>query len=94
MLWASDGILVNSVSPGIIATEGWTQYIVNKASESGRNIIEVTEEESARASSNVPLNRLGTAEEVAKCVGFLAGEDNTFITGENIIIDGGKYRAI
>ena len=94
MLWASDGILVNSISPGIIETEGWHQYIVDKAAESNQAVEQVSREEYDRAASNVPLDRLGTAKEVASCVAFLAGEESTYITGSNLVVDGGKFRAI
>ena len=94
MVWAEDGILVNAISPGIIETEGWQEYIVHKSLESGEHINDVTKQESERASSNVPLKRMGTVDEVARCVDFLVSDVNSYITGTNLIIDGGKYRAI
>ena len=39
--------------------------------------------------TQIPLKRMGTAEEIAKAVYFLAGEDNTYITGQVLNIDGG-----
>ena len=39
--------------------------------------------------NQIPLKRMGTAEEIAKAVYFLAGEDNTYITGQVLNIDGG-----
>ena len=40
----------------------------------------------------VPAKRVGTAEEIAKFVAWLAGPDNTYISGQNIAIDGGFTR--
>lgn len=94
MVWADDGIKVNAISPGIIETEGWQSYISGKAKQENRKLSDVYEEENARAVSNVPLKRLGLPEEVAECVRYLASPESDYITGENIVIDGGKHRAI
>jgi 3-oxoacyl-[acyl-carrier protein] reductase len=72
---AHHNILVNAVSPGFIDTE-LTRRVLG---DSG--IIEMTK--------RVPLNRLGTAKDVSNVVLFLASELNQFITGENMVIDGG-----
>ena len=68
-------ILVNAVSPGFIDTELTRKILGNNG------IKEVLE--------SVPLNRLAAAEEVARLVVFLSGNQNSYITGQNIIIDGG-----
>ena len=39
--------------------------------------------------SQIPLKRMGTADEIANTVYFLGGEDNTYITGQVINVDGG-----
>ena len=39
--------------------------------------------------SQIPLKRMGTAEEIANTVYFLGGDDNTYITGQVINVDGG-----
>lgn len=39
--------------------------------------------------AQIPLKRMGSAEEVANTVYFLAGEENTYITGQVINVDGG-----
>ncbi|MDH4467882.1 MAG: SDR family NAD(P)-dependent oxidoreductase [Bacteriovoracaceae bacterium] len=72
---ASKNILVNALSPGFIDTE-LTMSILG---ESG--IKEMV--------SKVPLGKLGDPLSVAKLALFLASNENTFITGQNIIIDGG-----
>jgi NAD(P)-dependent dehydrogenase (short-subunit alcohol dehydrogenase family) len=71
---AEKGIRAICVSPGPIDTN----MIDNLSSEQKQELI-----------NSVPLKRLGTAEEVANLVYFLGKEDAGFISGVNIIIDGG-----
>lgn len=71
---ATRNILANCVAPGFIATD-MTSVLNEKVKE---NI-----------SAQIPLKRMGTAEEIANAVYFLGGEDNTYITGQILNIDGG-----
>jgi NAD(P)-dependent dehydrogenase (short-subunit alcohol dehydrogenase family) len=75
---ACDGVLVNSVAPGFIDTE------------LTRNILGV--EGMQKLALQVPIKRVGTTEEIAEFVVWLAGLDNTYISGQNIAIDGGFTR--
>mgnify|MGYP001615757540 CR=1 FL=1 len=68
-------ILVNSVSPGFITTD-LTKNILGKR-------------EMTRLKSSIPLGRLGAPEDVAGIVLFLSSDMNSYITGQNIIVDGG-----
>ena len=68
-------ILVNAVSPGFTMTE-LTQSTLSK-------------EEIKEISGQVPINRFAQPEEISKVVIFLASDLNTYITGQNIIVDGG-----
>lgn len=68
-------ILVNSVSPGFILTD-LTRKILSDS--------EIKELE-----TKVPLGRFGHPDEISKVVLFLASDLNTYITGQNIIVDGG-----
>lgn len=68
------GIRVNAVAPGVIDTA-----LTESLSEQVR----------ADSVRNTPLGRLGAADEVAKAVRFLAGEDSSFITGQVLGVDGG-----
>lgn len=74
---ASRKIRVNSVSPGPVATE-----IMNKLGLDKR-----VEEQMI---GNIPLARFGKASEVADLITFLSGENASFITGANFLIDGGQ----
>ncbi len=72
---APSGITVNCVAPGCIMTD----MLTNDLSE---ETISVLAEET-------PLGRIGTPDDVAKAVAFLAGENSDFITGQVIGVDGG-----
>lgn len=71
---ASRNILVNAVAPGFIETN-MTDVLKDEIKES--------------LVKQIPLNRMGTAEDVANVVKFLASEDSSYITGQVINIDGG-----
>ncbi len=71
---ASRGICVNAVAPGFIDTE-MTQALPEKAREAGV--------------AAVPMGRMGTVEDIAEMVAFLAGEKSNYITGQVICVDGG-----
>ncbi len=74
----ADGILANCVSPGFIDTE-LTRSILGDA-----GIAELV--------ARVPLGRLGKPEEIASFVAWLVGPENTYISGQNIAVDGGFTR--
>jgi NAD(P)-dependent dehydrogenase (short-subunit alcohol dehydrogenase family) len=75
---SAHGILANSIAPGFIDTE-LTRRVLD---DNGiRRLLE-----------NVPAGRLGKPEEIARLVLFLSSEDNTYLTGQNIAIDGGFSR--
>ena len=71
----SSGILVNAVSPGFIMTDLTAQSL--------------SAEEQQKLANDVPLNRFGQPEEIAQLVLFLSSDLNTYITGQNIVADGG-----
>ena len=71
---ASRNITANAVAPGFIQTD-----MTNVLKDEIKEAIE----------STIPLKRLGTAEDVAKVVKFLASDDSNYITGQVINVDGG-----
>lgn len=71
---ASRNITANAVAPGFIKTD-----MTNVLKDEIKEAIEET----------IPLKRLGTAEDVAKVVKFLASDDSNYITGQVINVDGG-----
>ena len=68
------GVRVNCVTPGVIDTDMNAQ---------------LTDDDRAALSDETPLGRIGSAEEVAKTILFLCGEDASFITGQIIGVSGG-----
>ena len=82
---AADNIRCNSVHPGIIATPIWDK-IPTGAAGNGRNApIDPRE----RAAISVPLPRVGEAQDIANGVLFLCSEAGNYITGQELVIDGG-----
>jgi acetoacetyl-CoA reductase len=75
---AGKGITANVIAPGYIDTE---------------MVQAVPPEVLAKIVGAIPVGRLGKAEEIARCVSFLASDDNGFITGSTITINGGQYIA-
>lgn len=73
---AAKGVTVNTVSPGYVATE------MVKAMDQ-RVLDSIV--------SQVPIKRLAEPEEVARCVSFLADDKSEYITGTNLMINGGQY---
>lgn len=75
---SANGIIANSIAPGFIDTE-LTRRVLGKAGVDS-------------LASSVPIRRLGQVDEVARLVLWLASEENTFLAGQNIAIDGGFSR--
>ena len=73
---ARNGVTVNTISPGYIATD---------------MVMAVPEEVRAKIVADIPTGRLGTPEEIAYGVGFLADEQASWITGSNLDINGGHH---
>ena len=74
--YAKDGIRCNSVHPGPIDTEmGHTAVPPDQLEE--------------RLYQRIPMGRFGTAEEVANVILFLASDESSFVTGSEVVVDGG-----
>jgi 3-oxoacyl-[acyl-carrier protein] reductase len=73
---ASRNITVNIISPGFIDTD-----MTKK----------LKEEQKSALISSIPLGRMGSAAELANVVKFIASEEASYITGENINVNGGLY---
>jgi NAD(P)-dependent dehydrogenase (short-subunit alcohol dehydrogenase family) len=82
--WTTDlkdrRIRVNAVSPGPIETPGLHDLLASSAAG---------EERLKMLSNSVPLGRLGTSDEIAKAVVFLASDDSSYVTGTELFVDGG-----
>jgi NAD(P)-dependent dehydrogenase (short-subunit alcohol dehydrogenase family) len=77
--WASKGVRVNAVAPGLVDTEMWGPTFERLGEDAvRRNFVK-----------SVPLGRWGTAGEIADVVCFLASDKATYVTGQVIRVDGG-----
>lgn len=82
--WTTDlkdrRIRVNAVSPGFTDTPGLSELIAS--SDIGQQRLKMV-------SAAVPAGRMGTPDEIAKAVVFLASDDSSYITGTELFVDGG-----
>jgi NAD(P)-dependent dehydrogenase (short-subunit alcohol dehydrogenase family) len=88
---APDGIRVNAVCPGVVRNQRWETRLAAMAAARG---IGPDEAADLLARENVPLGRLGTAEDVAPLVVFLASPVTGYITGVSVEVDGGLGRCV
>lgn len=87
---AKDDILVNTIGPGRIQTkrvEELDQVTADKKGQSKKDVQDAN-------LSAIPMGRYGKPEEFAKVATFLVSGANTYLTGQNILVDGGKVKAI
>lgn len=73
--FAHAGVLTNTVSPGPIDTD-MTRTRLN-------------DDDRAEFARHIPVGRIGSVDEVARLVAWLASDENTYVTGQNIAVDGG-----
>ena len=73
---ASRNVTVNVVAPGLIATD------MTKA---------ITDHAKGDWASQIPMGRMGTPEDIAAAVGFLASDEASYITGQVLAVNGGMY---
>ncbi len=83
LAWGARGARVNTISPGVISTPMGQQEL---ASESGAGMRAMVE--------GSGTGRLGTPSDIAAAAAFLVGPDATFITGTDLLVDGGTIAAI
>lgn len=84
---APDGIRVVAISPGNVRTPG--------ADEAREKIVDYLGMESEGDwADEVPLGRIGQTEDIAEAVGFLVSRRASWITGSNLVIDGGKSASL
>lgn len=83
--WSTDlkgrKIRVNTIVPGVIPTTAY-QTELGLSSEQ-------VEQFTAQMSTQIPLGRPGTTDEIAKAVVFLASDDSSYVTGIELVVDGG-----
>ncbi|WP_340002337.1 SDR family NAD(P)-dependent oxidoreductase [Oceanobacillus sp. FSL K6-0127] len=73
---ATDGITVNCVAPGLVNTEIWKS---------------LPEEDARKVIDGIPVGRPGETDEIASTIAFLVSDEASYITGEDIDINGGSH---
>ncbi|SFT32243.1 acetoacetyl-CoA reductase [Actinopolyspora lacussalsi subsp. righensis] len=73
-------IRVNSLIPGMIDTEDMRMRVQNAPAEHRESMF-----------TSIPQERIGTPEEMADALEFLAGDESRYITGQKLIVDGGQF---
>jgi 3-oxoacyl-[acyl-carrier protein] reductase len=81
------GVTVNNLLPGIVDSEAQREHVRALAAETGAEFDAVWQ---ARAAAN-PARRFGRPEEIGAAFAFLCSAHAGFITGQNLLVDGGSY---
>ena len=85
---APDGITVNTVCPGYTRTERVESILDSQSNATGKTKDEIE----AIIASNIPMKRVGEAEDLSGLITFLASEKANYMTGLAIQVDGGSAR--
>jgi NAD(P)-dependent dehydrogenase (short-subunit alcohol dehydrogenase family) len=81
--WGSRGARINTISPGVISTSMGQQELDGASGEQMRGMIAMS-----------GMGRIGTPDDIADAAGFLLGPGASFITGTDLLVDGGVIAAI
>ncbi len=87
---AADGVTVNGILPGLMDTGALQRVIRDRMKRTGRTEAEVR----ADMAAGIPIQRLGLAEDFGPLCAFLASPLASYITGQNICIDGGLTKNV
>ena len=79
--WGPDGIRVNALSPGLVHTDG-------------SNVVFADPEVKALRASKIPLRRVADPDDMAKVVSFIVGPDAAYLSGADIVVDGGLVNTL
>ena len=87
---AKDNITVNLVLPGRIMTDRFREHQTDRAKRNGVTL----EKQMEMSSADIPMGRIGTPEEFAAMVVFLASARASYVTGTAVQVDGGLIRSV
>jgi 3-oxoacyl-[acyl-carrier protein] reductase len=91
---AQDGILVNAIGIGAVATDNWANNMIPALRKSRAELSSLSDDEvlSRISAELTPIGRAGTPEEIAAIAAFLCSNRNGFVTGDTIEASGGADR--
>jgi len=84
---AKDGVTINNLLPGRFLTDRLKQTIGAASKKEGAEL----EAEFAKQAATIPAGRFGTAEEFGQVCAFLCSVQAAYMTGQNVLLDGGNY---
>ncbi|MCD8517058.1 MAG: SDR family oxidoreductase [Burkholderiaceae bacterium] len=87
---ASHNVTINNLLPGKFDTDRLRNNTAKKANLNGRTV----DEELAYQAQNIPAGRIGVPAEFGHACAFLCSAHAGYITGQNLVIDGGAYRGV
>jgi 3-oxoacyl-[acyl-carrier protein] reductase len=87
---ASSGVTINAVLPGVHDTDRVRQTARNRAAAEGMTFDQAMD---AQRATN-PMRAMGTSEDFGAAVAFLCSQQAKFITGDNLLVDGGAYAGL
>lgn len=87
-----EGIVLTALNPGVTRTDRFINRLKQRAQKEGRTLDEVQAEAENHIREQTPLRRIGTAEDIAAWVTFLASDRAAHFTGQTITVDGGLIR--
>lgn len=88
--FGNDNITFNNVAPGYTATDRLNELAGTRALAANVSIDEIRK----KWSQEIPLSRLARPEEVADAIVWLASEGASYVTGQTILVDGGRYPGV
>jgi len=88
--FGKDNITFNNVAPGYTATERLNELAGTRALAANTSVAEIHK----KWSEEIPLHRLARPEEVADAILWLASDRASYVTGQTILVDGGRYPGV
>lgn len=93
-IFAKDRIMVNCVAPGPFESDSWNENIQRVSNEQKISFDKAQEKETTAAARAIPLDRIGTPEDITPIILLLASSASQWTTGACFVIDGGKMKTI
>ena len=92
--YAKDGVTVNTVAPGYFRTERLIEIAHGSSDGSGGTTGPGAMQLFRRLAAEIPLGRLGEPEELGAMVAFLASDRAAYVTGQTVLLDGGRNHGL